>query len=208
VKHYFAGIRIQQHPVEMELLEKLLNEIKPAAVCEIGTGFGALSVYFAAWSLTHQTRRTTPPARITHPLGIVHFLTIDITNKRLDPGAAEALDRLGAWRLVADCFDATTVSHIAGFLADRQGFIFCDGGNKTRELRHFTPMLKPGDVIAVHDWGTEVQPADFGQDWERENDLEPVMRQELQHRNCRIRAWKKKAKETSNDPLRTDADRR
>jgi len=200
MRNWLFGVKVQQHPVELELLEKLLNEIKPAAIAEIGTGFGALSIYFAACSLTHQTNEQKGIVRPADAISLNRrsLLTIDITDKRLDPGAAEVLDRLGAWRLVADCFDAVTVSHIAGFLADRRGFIFCDGGDKTKELRHFTPLLKPGDAIAVHDWGTEVQPADFGQAWEAEHDLEPVMRQELQHRNCRIRAWKKKAKEPIN----------
>jgi hypothetical protein len=33
--------------------------------------------------------------------------------------------------------------------------LFCDGGNKPRELKTFPPMLSEGSVVLVHDWGTE-----------------------------------------------------
>ena len=36
--------------------------------------------------------------------------------------------------------------------------LFCDGGNKVREFKTFAPHLKKGDIIAVHDWMTEIFP--------------------------------------------------
>lgn len=38
--------------------------------------------------------------------------------------------------------------------------LFCDGGNKPRELRTFPPYLAEGSIVAVHDWGTETLPGD------------------------------------------------
>jgi hypothetical protein len=38
--------------------------------------------------------------------------------------------------------------------------LFCDGGNKPRELRTFPPCLAEGSLVAVHDWGTETLPGD------------------------------------------------
>ena len=38
--------------------------------------------------------------------------------------------------------------------------LFCDGGNKPRELKTFPPMCAEGSVILVQDWGTETLPAD------------------------------------------------
>ena len=34
--------------------------------------------------------------------------------------------------------------------------LFCDDGDKPRELREFVPHLLPGDYVGVHDWGTEI----------------------------------------------------
>lgn len=36
--------------------------------------------------------------------------------------------------------------------------LFCDGGNKPRELRTFPPDLAEGSIFLVHDWGTEMLP--------------------------------------------------
>lgn len=38
--------------------------------------------------------------------------------------------------------------------------LFCDGGNKPRELKQFPPLLPEGSIFVVHDWGTETLPGD------------------------------------------------
>lgn len=38
--------------------------------------------------------------------------------------------------------------------------LFCDGGNKPRELKHFGRALGKEHVLVVHDWLTEVFPED------------------------------------------------
>lgn len=35
--------------------------------------------------------------------------------------------------------------------------LFCDDGNKEKELRLFSQHLKIGDIVGMHDWGTEVK---------------------------------------------------
>jgi len=39
-------------------------------------------------------------------------------------------------------------------------FLYCDDGDKPREVQTFAPWLRPGDVIGCHDWGKEIGPAD------------------------------------------------
>ncbi len=39
-----------------------------------------------------------------------------------------------------------------------QCFLLCDGGDKKREFNFFADFLKPGDVIAAHDWRGEGNP--------------------------------------------------
>ena len=38
--------------------------------------------------------------------------------------------------------------------------VFCDNGNKPVEFNSIIPYLERGDIIAVHDWGTEFNPPD------------------------------------------------
>jgi hypothetical protein len=60
-------------------------------------------------------------------------------------------------------FEKIDIYRFSGELAQRfkkMGAIalFCDGGNKARELRTFPPELEPGSIALVHDWGTEMLP--------------------------------------------------
>lgn len=36
--------------------------------------------------------------------------------------------------------------------------LFCDNGDKPREVQLFAPLLHPGDLMVVHDFGTEFWP--------------------------------------------------
>lgn len=60
---------------------------------------------------------------------------------------------LGVTFRTGSCWDVTLEREIAEIIA-RPGptFVLCDGGNKLRELATFSAFLKPGDVIAAHDY--------------------------------------------------------
>lgn len=32
-------------------------------------------------------------------------------------------------------------------------FLYCDGGNKIKEIQFYSPLLKSGDFLGTHDWG-------------------------------------------------------
>ena len=38
--------------------------------------------------------------------------------------------------------------------------VFCDGGNKPRELRTFSRYVTPESTLVVHDWEVEMLPSD------------------------------------------------
>lgn len=40
----------------------------------------------------------------------------------------------------------------------RRTLLYCDNGNKPREIERFAPMLRPGDLLGCHDYWTEVDP--------------------------------------------------
>lgn len=39
--------------------------------------------------------------------------------------------------------------------------LYCDNGNKREEVRLWSPYLKPGDLLGVHDWMEEIGPEDI-----------------------------------------------
>ena len=42
--------------------------------------------------------------------------------------------------------------------------LLCDNGDKPREFDTFAPLAKPGDIIVVHDWETEIFPGHINYD--------------------------------------------
>jgi hypothetical protein len=68
-----------------------------------------------------------------------------------------------------DLWTARAVAAVSNFIRQHEGraFIYCDGGNKPREAALYWPILRPGDLLGVHDYsddpdakGPEVYPAD------------------------------------------------
>jgi hypothetical protein len=59
--------------------------------------------------------------------------------------------------LEADIFDQRTVGWVDTWIhiSDGPALIYCDNGDKPKELEWYAPTLRKGDVIAAHDFGNE-----------------------------------------------------
>lgn len=59
---------------------------------------------------------------------------------------------------IADIFDSNTIETVKQVKINRKTFIYCDDGDKVREMNAYKSILKQGDVIACHDYfnGQEV----------------------------------------------------
>lgn len=137
----FGGVIASQRFVDFYMWEGLLNshpEIDTTIV-EIGTDRGGMSLFLQA------------QARV-RGLG---FVTFDIVYPEKMPLELEH----DFCQL--DVFSERGVTHL-GWLFATVGpcFLFCDGGDKPRELRELTPLCADGTIVVVHDWGTEVGPTD------------------------------------------------
>lgn len=65
--------------------------------------------------------------------------------------------------IYGDCFSDLVKAQIGEIIHNAEGpvLLFCDNGDKPREILEYSPMLRSGDFIAVHDYGTEVQQSDL-----------------------------------------------
>lgn len=134
----FIGIRAAQSLADFQLWEQFLSKTNFARIIEIGTYRWGMSLFFWLWCKTKGAEfytydvKSFPATRVIRDLGIT-------TQFRL-----------------ADVF---TIKEEIGNLIGRSGItiVFCDGGDKPKELRTFSHYLKQGDFIVVHDWGTEVK---------------------------------------------------
>lgn len=135
----FAGVPMAQYWCDLVLWEAILNTNEHLrGIVEIGTWEGGLSGWL--WA---QAR-----------LRGMSFVTFDVT-------VPTKLATTG-W---TDCYRQTDVfaepEFVEAFIAERAPVVLlCDGGNKPRELETFGPMVGPEGLVVVHDWGTEMLPAD------------------------------------------------
>lgn len=128
----FGGFSCAQFWVDFLLWEAVLNTNRQIeTIIEIGTWQGGFSRYLHAQA---QHRG-------------MGFVTYDSIVPELPPTGFTHLD---VFRYPEDVVDA----------ADGPTALFCDGGNKPRELRTFPPLMPDGSIFFVHDWGTETLPSD------------------------------------------------
>lgn len=125
----FLGAHCCQSWADFYVWEQLLNahpELR--SVVELGTGEGGFSRYLY---LQCQTRG-------------LRFSTFD--HIRMDTHKQPGFYKL-------DIF-ANPRKVVTQLLSP--GLLFCDNGDKPREVEVSAPLLHPGDLLVVHDWNVEI----------------------------------------------------
>lgn len=156
VNRRFMGAGMSQNYVGIYFFEYYQAAHKFEYVVEFGSQKGALSTYWAN------------AAAISEKF---FFDTFEI-NKSQDwynrpvEGAGHWFDKLAEispyintyeWDVFAD----VTLNHVRENVEQFKTFIFCDGGDKAAEFNTYAYLMKPGDRIAVHDWGREIYQSDI-----------------------------------------------
>jgi len=126
---------------EILSLTKLLSELRPRTICEIGSDRGGTLGLYAAVSAPN-----------------VRILSIDIQYR---PARRSAFPRLAQpgqqiTCLEADSHDSDTLRKVRAWLAnDTFDFLFVDGDHSYEgvkmDFESFAPLVTPGGLIAFHD---------------------------------------------------------
>lgn len=129
----FMGYEMAQTWDDLQLYEKVLND-RPDLKCiiELGTGQGGLSMFLHAQA---QHRRMA-------------FHTFDHLEADLPVPEWLQMDVLADSVRVREFFQHPML-------------LLCDNGNKPLEVKIYAPMLQVGDLLAVHDWETEIYEKDI-----------------------------------------------
>lgn len=117
----------------IEKYKKLLQDLNPKMVIELGTYQGGFAVHLSEW---------LPDAEI---------YTID-RFWMIDKATAEILDKRNVTVIItAQVFND---SHFLPALLSLpiKKFLFCDNGYRVSEMKMFPGYLRPGDLLGVHDW--------------------------------------------------------
>jgi hypothetical protein len=147
----FGGIQISQYRIDLDLWETVLNaHPETTAICELGTWKGGFS-----WWLWAQAQARG-----------MRFATFDAIDMESGVPGFERLDVFLDKQKVLDWITGTRgwFSTEPQIPLNDPIVLFCDNGNKPRELREYTPHLPAGSITLVHDWGTETMPEDVP-DW-------------------------------------------
>jgi hypothetical protein len=127
------GAGTLQSNEDFEAWEAFLAEYDHSSIVELGTGSGRFTRWLDEHCHVYATFDLAEPAMSTPG-----FRRCDILH-----GVTQTwvVDRL--------------------WLAPRPVVLFCDNGDKPREVKTFSPVLRSGDFLAVHDFGTEIQESDI-----------------------------------------------
>jgi hypothetical protein len=143
-KRLFLGQRMQHsYYLWHELNNQLLNHRHIASVVEIGTGTGALTTLFGLFGFLTEKR----------------VLTID-WDENLSRKLHDVFELLSIETIWGDEWDEDNIATIEEFINGEPTYVFCDGGDKPRELAFWARGIPATSLISVHDWGTEVFPDD------------------------------------------------
>ena len=137
------GISMLQTYHDLRLWEWVLSHHPPKLLIELGTGNGALSLFFAMQAALR---------------GGLRFVTVD-----WHVCSHLARSPIPVTQIAGDMWTPTVQEPLRALLADpanHPALLFCDGGNKPKEFQTFVAWLTPGDLAAVHDYTMEFNPAD------------------------------------------------
>ena len=158
---WFLGIPMIQWWSDMAFWERVFNTHGPSLdeqpradnapafrqVIELGSGRGAMSMYL----LLQCTQR-----------GIA-YTGFDHVATQIGPTPLGRLLNIDSHIITGDLWSELNSGKLRALIADPANhplLLFCDNGNKPREFQTFAPLLRAGDVVAVHDWKNEFTDAD------------------------------------------------
>lgn len=131
----FLGWYVDQNSETLPAFARFFEKYPPARIIELGTYHGGLSLFLHLYCMAEGRQ----------------FVTYDKEDQRDHP---EILDRLEMDFRLKNIFLPDTIAEIAALIQEPGlTVLLCDDGNKVREFRTFSPFLKMGDFVMVHDFG-------------------------------------------------------
>jgi len=188
----FAGYTAFQNWGAFCILSHILStETDINRVVELGTDRGGLTLLFGLHMMTKGKTWKGEKGRVltidTKDIFDFHKKMPDLDKDR---NLREIFTRLNIDFIQADVFSEATVENVESFISDERALIFCDNGRKVEEFPLYANILKPGDLIMSHDWGTEFKKEDF--DPKLNEILEPYQQEEFDKFNTRILSMRRK----------------
>ena len=161
----YKRIRAVQHPAEITKLTEMVQAIKPRVIVEIGTSMGG-TLYI--WCRTNQQAKI--------------IASIDLPGGKFGGGYAERRRRLyeefvydrphtEIILMRSDSHLDSTLNELKEIIGDRQiDFLYLDADHTyegvKRDFEMYSPLVRPGGIIAFHDINTRGEGHEVYKLWE------------------------------------------
>lgn len=159
----FCGLRCMQSPLDMQIWEYFLRKHGKELYrfVEFGTAWGGFSLFaYSAGGFTYN-----------YDFVSVEKSDATYANEALDFISSE--DDLDDIFLTIDLFgeeDKYGQQMLKELLGEKGcTLLFCDNGDKPREVKEYGPSLKKGDWLVVHDFGFEIKGYDIPSYFSQQN---------------------------------------
>lgn len=142
----YKGLCLQQRQEVMNVFSEFLRIYKPKSIIEIGTGHGGLTMYL---------RDNTNPVCELH--------TFDIAEKSFHSALTENNINIyyqNIFKEVRDWNKFEIKEEWLYLFNESPKLVICDGGQKKAEFNGIAHLLKPNDIIMLHDYSTDQQTFD------------------------------------------------
>ena len=136
----FCGVRIRHSYSALYVMENVLNAIAPTKIVEFGSWRGGLTIFLSAWARNNRA-------------SLISIDNLDLMSK----STLNFIESSKATRfLKRDVFSDTCFKEVKGFVSKDRCLIYCDDGDKEKELVKYCELLSPGSAIGCHDYTIEV----------------------------------------------------
>lgn len=135
--HNGEEIRLGHTWNEVAVLKRILDVERPQCFVEIGVHEGGLSYLLLPYLFWQE------------------YIGIEIDLGLVQNAVKARYALLGRELIGVDCFDPKLMESI-GKLKNK--LIYCDGGNKVKELHAYKDVCLPGDLLFTHDYYDGVRP--------------------------------------------------
>ena len=132
--------RVWHSYVEFIFLDQILTHNNFNVIIELGTGNGGMTVLFAIHAL-----------RMRIPLH-----TIDVRQEPGEPIYQRLKKMVPIHYYQQDVFSPEAGQKIVSLIKKGRVFLYCDNGDKAKEMKTYVPHLKSGDVVLAHDKNQDI----------------------------------------------------
>ena len=135
---YYGTVPISHSPADVGVVQRMVKKFQPAYTVELGTMQGGLTLAI------HDACKTSPIVTFDNRREYCYALVKLIADGFVEFFCRDVLSR--------ECREAVRYC----WNGEHKKFLYCDNGNKVKEVLMYGKYLHSGDMLGVHDWGVEI----------------------------------------------------